>query len=153
MMGCKVTRAGDVASAHADRGGDCTLPVSDIPDLVPPLAAVAAQGASTVSITGAARLRDKESDRLATVSAGLAALGASVAETDDGLVIQGTGELGPGEVDAANDHRIAMMAAIAATRATGPVTIRGAECVAKSYPTFFDDLRQLGAPVELRERS
>ena len=153
MMGCQVTRSGDAASARSDRGGDCSLPVSDIPDLVPPLAAVAAQGTSTVTITGAERLRAKESDRLETVSAGLGALGADITQTADGLVIRGTGKLEAGEVDAANDHRIAMMGAIAATRATGPVTIHGAECVSKSYPTFFDDLRMLGAAVELRERS
>ncbi len=58
--------------------------------------------------------------------------------------------LSGGVVDAANDHRIAMMAAIAATRATAPVTIRGAQCVAKSYPAFFESYRALGGSLEVR---
>ena len=64
-----------------------------------------------------------------------------------GLVIQGVESLAGGTVDAANDHRIAMMAAIMATRCEGPVTILGAQCVAKSYPAFFEDYASLGGNV------
>ena len=80
----------------------------------------------------------------------LRALGAPVRELPDALLVAGRADDGGiraftgGVVDGANDHRIVMAAAIAATRAAGPVTIRGAEAVAKSYPGFFDDFRKLG---------
>lgn len=96
---------------------------------------------------GAARLRIKESDRLETVSAAICALGGRARAVDDGLVIEGVPELAGGTVDAANDHRIAMMASILASRCSGPVTVLGAECVAKSYPAFFEDLAALGGIV------
>ena len=123
------------------------MDVSDFPDLVPPLAAVAALAPGTTRITGCERLRLKESDRVDTVVAGLAALGADIRAEGDDIVIVGRDELAGGTVDAANDHRIAMMAAIAAARCAGPVTILGAECVDKSYPAFFDDYRTLGGVV------
>ena len=79
--------------------------------------------------------------------AGLSALGANITSEGDDIVIEGREALDGGEVDAANDHRIAMMAAIAATRCTAPVTIHGAECVQKSYPAFFEDYAKLGGLV------
>lgn len=66
---------------------------------------------------------------------------------DDGLDIEGVAELAGGTVDAAGDHRIAMMAAVLACRAASPVTIVGAECVSKSYPAFFEDYAALGGTV------
>lgn len=127
-----------------------TLDVRLCPDLVPPIAAVAAFATGTTRITGAERLRLKESDRLETVRAGLAALGAAISLDGDEMVIEGSGgrPLHGGTVDAADDHRIAMMGAVAAAFATGPSTIRGAECTAKSYPRFFDDFAALGGTVE-----
>ena len=93
--------------------------------------------------THAARLRMKESDRLRTTAALLAALGGQAEEGPDFLTVRG-GPLTGGTVDSANDHRIAMAAAIAATHCAGPVTVLGAECVAKSYPSFWEDYRKLG---------
>lgn len=112
---------------------------ADIPDLVPPLAAVMALCEGESHITGAARLRMKESDRLATVRETLESLGAFVAEGADSLTIKGSPWLAGGEADAHNDHRIAMMAAVAAIRCKTPVTVTGAECVAKSWPGFWRD--------------
>jgi 3-phosphoshikimate 1-carboxyvinyltransferase len=94
-------------------------------------------------ITGAKRLRDKESDRLFAIASELNRLGAQVTELPDGLLIREADSLAGGEVVAHNDHRIAMALAIAATRCDGPVTIDGAECVAKSYPEFFEHYRKL----------
>ena len=142
LLGARVVRGPEGAAAGPDHLAGRTIDVSSCPDLVPPLAAVAAVAEGTTRITGAARLRIKESDRLATVSAAINALGGHAEALDDGLVIQG-GPLVGGTVDAANDHRIAMMAAVLATRATGPTTIVGAECVAKSYPAFFEDFQAL----------
>ena len=95
-------------------------------------------------ITGAARLRYKESDRLKSVSATLSALGADVKETEDGLIIKGVPELIGGEVSSYNDHRIAMTAAVASLVSAGIVTVDGFEAVNKSYPHFLDDFASLG---------
>ncbi len=130
--------------------GEKTFDVSGCPDLVPPLAAAAAlrPAGEVTRITGAARLRIKESDRLATVHAALACMGAIITEEPEALTITGSGELPGGcTVDAANDHRIAMMTAIAATKALNPVTVNGAECVAKSYPDFWADYTALGGRI------
>lgn len=116
----------------------------DIPDALPALATVFALAEGDSRITGGARLRIKESDRIATTVAMLRALGANIVGAEDGFRIRGVPHFTGGTVDAANDHRIAMCAAIAAQRATGPVIIRGAECVNKSYPTFFEDYKKLG---------
>jgi 3-phosphoshikimate 1-carboxyvinyltransferase len=130
--------------------GEVTLDVSQCPDLVPPLAAQAAlRGAGHVThLVGAARLRIKESDRLATVTQVLNAMGSQVEEHPDSLTITGSDVLRGGvTVDSFNDHRIAMMAAVAATGCERPVTITGAQCVAKSYPNFWEDYEALGGRV------
>lgn len=150
-MGARVIRGRGSVTVMPDRLVTCEIDVSDIPDLVPPLALVAACAKGTSRIHGAARLRLKESDRIATVASALRALGVSVDEHEDGLDIHGRGMLAGGSVDAANDHRIAMMAAIASARTEGPVVIHGAECVAKSYPAFFDDFAFLGGGLEGRD--
>lgn len=123
-----------------------TISAADIPDLVPILSIVAACKRGAV-FTDIQRLRLKESDRVATVIAMVKALGGSATATEDTLTVQGTGLIG-GTVDSANDHRIAMSAAIAATACTEPVTILGAECVKKSYPHFFEEYRRLGGNYE-----
>ena len=123
-----------------------TIDASDIPDLVPILSITAAanQGAVFANI---ARLRLKESDRVASVLAMLAALGGQAEATEDTLTVHGTGLRG-GTVDAVGDHRIAMSAAIAATVCKEPVTILGAECVEKSYPRFWAEYARLGGNYE-----
>ena len=130
------------------RDGDVELDVSQCPDLVPALAAVAAVRRGTTRIVNAARLRIKESDRLAAVAGVLNDMGAHVAERPDGLVITGRdGLVGGVAIHSHNDHRIAMMAAVAAARCEKPVTVLGAECVNKSYPAFWDDHESLGGNI------
>lgn len=131
------------------RPGDAEIDVSSCPDLLPPLAVMAAVRSGTTRFVNAARLRIKESDRLSTITAALTALGAEVHEEPDRLIIVGKPSLPGGTVDCANDHRIAMMAAIAATGCTGAVTIRGAECVQKSYPDFWEVYRSLGGDIHV----
>ena len=109
-----------------------------------PALIAAALTPGTTRITGAARLRLKESDRLASVAAMLRALGGEARVTDDGLVIPGSHSLRGGVVDAMGDHRIVMSAAIASVGCTGEVVILGAEAVNKSYPGFFKDFAALG---------
>ena len=130
--------------------GEAELDVSQCPDLVPPLASHAALRQGITRIVNAARLRIKESDRLTAVTQVLTALGADVVEGADRLTITGQPEglAGGVTVDSHNDHRIAMMAAIAATRCAAPVTIIGAECVAKSYPDFWEDYERLGGQIQ-----
>ena len=92
--------------------------------------------------TNIRRLRLKESDRVATVIEMIRNLGANAQATEDTLRVSGTGLRG-GTLDAHNDHRIAMAAAIAATVCAEPVTILGAECVKKSYPKFWEEYERL----------
>ncbi|MDE6777289.1 MAG: 3-phosphoshikimate 1-carboxyvinyltransferase, partial [Oscillospiraceae bacterium] len=110
---------------------------------VPILAVLATFADKPTRIFGAERLRIKESDRLETTANMLNALGGNIKILPDGLEIQPVENLHGGVVDSAGDHRIAMCGAIAATRATETVTILGAECVDKSYPTFFEDYIKL----------
>ena len=124
------------------RQENCTIDVSDIPDLMPIMAVVAAASHGAV-FQNIQRLRLKETDRVATVCAMLDALGAATHATDDTLTVFPAALHGE-TVDAANDHRIAMSAAIAATIASAPVTILQAECVNKSYPGFWEEYRRLG---------
>ena len=126
------------------------IDAADIPDLVPIMAAVAAVAEGKTTIYNAERLRLKESDRLKTVSETLNTLGADVSETEDGLVINGKQELVGGTVNASGDHRIAMMAAIAALRCKKEVIIENAEAVNKSYPAFFEDYNRLSGKVEYK---
>ena len=120
----------------------------DIPDAVPMLVGVLATARGESRVRGAARLRLKESDRIATTAAMLRALGGSVTATADGFSVRGTRLVG-GTADAANDHRIAMSAAVLAAATARGVTIRGADAVAKSYPTFFEDLQKLGGETHV----
>ena len=148
----------DPASAQGDRAAAALIPrirqggavidCGDIPDLVPPLAAVAAATPGETRFVNAGRLRLKESDRLRSVSAMLNALGAKTEELPDALIIRGSDSLRGGTVDSANDHRIAMSAAVAAIACRGPVTVLGAEAVEKSYPAFWADYRRLGGMVQ-----
>jgi 3-phosphoshikimate 1-carboxyvinyltransferase len=135
---------GETVSALGKKLCGCEIDASQIPDLVPPIAAVATLCEGRTVIKGAARLRIKESDRLRSVTLGLNALGAHVSETDDGLVIDGVPELDGGTADSFNDHRIVMALSIAATHCKGKVTITGCESINKSYPEFFGHYNALG---------
>ena len=129
--------------------GPVELDVRDCPDLVPPLAVRAALRDGDTVISGAARLRLKESDRLASVTSVLRSLGAQIEEHPDSLTIHGVSQLQGGiSVDSWGDHRIAMMTAIAATACRCPVTLTGAESVNKSYPTFWNDYCRLGGCIQ-----
>ncbi len=118
----------------------------DIPDLVPILCIAAAAKCGSV-FKGVGRLRLKESDRIASTLAMLHNLGIR-AEADENTITVYPGKFHACTIDSANDHRIAMAAAIAATVADGPVTILSAECVSKSYPGFWNTYQSLGGNYE-----
>ena len=127
-----------------------TISAKDIPDLVPILSVAAACRHGAV-FTDIRRLRLKESDRVASTLAMIKNLGGKAEAKENTLIIHGTG-LSGGTVDAVNDHRIAMAAAIAATVCREDVTILGAECVKKSYPKFWEEYARLGGNYELNLR-
>ena len=131
------------------RPGEVELDISGCPDLLPPLAVMAAVRQGTTHFVNAARLRIKESDRLATVAALLTALGCEAEELPDALIVHGGKPLTGGTVDGANDHRIVMATAIAATACSAPVTILGAEAVRKSYPNFWEEYQRLGGEIHV----
>lgn len=119
----------------------------DTPDLVPVCAALACYAKGTTRIHDAHRLRLKESDRLASLHEELRKMGADIAGDEDSLTVKGPCKLHGADIDPHNDHRIAMACAVAALGAEGETKIHNAECVKKSYPTFFIDLKRIGAGV------
>ena len=127
------------------QGTRCPLSIDAmaIPDLVPVLAILSCGAEGTSRITGASRLRWKESDRLKATTALIHSLGGEAEELPDGIIVHGNGRLSGGKIDAFNDHRIAMSAAVAAVLCSEPVIVPKAECVEKSYPAFWRDFEKL----------
>lgn len=122
---------------------DCT----DTPDLVPILSVAAAAAHGTTQFTNVGRLRFKECDRLAAMKDVLAAAGISSVVGDDTFTVIGGNPVAQSPIDSCGDHRIAMSAAILSTISEGVTTIIGAESVAKSYPSFFEDFAALGGNI------
>ncbi len=119
----------------------------DIPDLVPVCTVLACYAKGTSNIYNAKRLRYKESNRLDTLYTELKKMGADIVMKEDSLTIKGPCAMHGATVDPHNDHRIAMACAVAALGAIGETKIQNSECINKSYPQFFNDLRSLGANV------
>ena len=113
------------------------------PDLFPALAALAAAAEGESVIIGTERLRHKESDRAETIRSEYEKLGIEVDISEENMMKIRGGEIRPATVFSHNDHRIAMSIAVSALRCKGEVVIENAECVAKSYPTFFEDLESI----------
>jgi 3-phosphoshikimate 1-carboxyvinyltransferase len=127
-----------------------TVPASCVPvaiDELPILFAAAAVAEGETVVTGAAELRVKESDRLAAMAAGLAAVGIEVEMRPDGLRVRG-GEVSGGTVESHGDHRIAMTFAVLAARARSAIVVRGAQNVATSFPGFVQAARAAGLRLE-----
>jgi 3-phosphoshikimate 1-carboxyvinyltransferase len=119
--------------------GEVPLAIDELP--LVGLAAAFAEGETIV--TGAAELRHKESDRIATVVEALTAMGADADATDDGFVVRGRSGLRGGGIDSHGDHRLAMLGAVAALASEEGVTVAGMEAAGVSYPGFERDLRSL----------
>jgi 3-phosphoshikimate 1-carboxyvinyltransferase len=140
---------GEVAGSIQVRGGKLRGAVlrgatsALLIDELPVLAAIAPYSESGIVIADARELRVKESDRIAAIASNLRAMGAAVEEKEDGLVIPGKQQLHGATINSYSDHRIAMAFSVAALRAIGETVIDGSECVAISYPTFFDTLDTL----------
>jgi 3-phosphoshikimate 1-carboxyvinyltransferase len=147
-----ICEALQLAGAHVYVSDNCVVEKNELrafhfdagecPDLVPPLAALAAHCKGTTLIRGASRLKHKESNRATALQEEFAKLGVKIVIQDDVMMIEG-GIVQGGVVHAHNDHRIAMALATAAVVSCNPVTIEGADCINKSYPNFFHDLKTL----------
>jgi 3-phosphoshikimate 1-carboxyvinyltransferase len=141
-MGCQINKTGDgltVTGPEELRG--ITIDMGDMPDVVPTLAVVASQARGRTVIKNIGHLRIKECDRLHVMAVELAKMGARVEELEDTLIIEGKGDdlppLHSAEIATYNDHRIAMSFAVAGLAVPG-VKIMGEECVAKSFPDFWE---------------
>ena len=121
---------------------------TDCPDLFPPIAALASYCKGTSIIKGTHRLAAKESDRAKTIQDVFGKMGIQIILENDVMKIVG-GQINAASVSSHHDHRIAMAAAVAALRATGSIEISDAEAINKSYPQFYEDLKKLGAAVEI----
>ena len=144
-MGADVKSENDAFTVRAGRLVPVEADMEDTPDLAPVLSVVMAAAEGRSVMTGVGRLKDKESDRLAAIVSNLAAMGVA-AETDgDTLTIYG-GKIRPFAAHGRKDHRMVMSAAVAGLVAGG--TVDDAEAVAKSYPSFFEDLRTLGGHAD-----
>ncbi|HYD47946.1 MAG TPA: 3-phosphoshikimate 1-carboxyvinyltransferase [Terriglobales bacterium] len=141
-MGARVSRSEHsltVAGAEALRGIDVDM--NDISDTAPTLAVLGSFARTPVRIRNVGHLRLQESERIASVTAELQKLGAKVKEHDDGWQIE-PAELHGGEVDTYDDHRLAMAFSLIGLRVPG-IVIREPQCVAKTFPTYFEQLARL----------
>jgi 3-phosphoshikimate 1-carboxyvinyltransferase len=141
QLGCRVSSGEAGLTVEGGPLQGVEVDMAAMPDLVPTLAVLAAFAQGETVITGVSHLRHKESDRLAAVAAELGKMGITVRETADGLVITG-GEPHGAAIDTYQDHRIAMSFAVAGLRAPGTV-INDPDCVAKSFPEFWDYFAKL----------
>jgi len=125
---------------------------TDCPDLFPPLAALASYCKGETKIKGVNRLTYKESNRSASLQQEFGKMGVKIEVNDDVMVIDGGKKVSGAKSHSHHDHRIAMACAVAALKAEGETTIDEADAVKKSYPDFYDDLKQLGADVSLNTK-
>jgi len=135
-MGCQVKREKDQVTVRGAHLRAIEADLSQMPDMVPTLAAVSLFAQGSTFIRNVAHLRHKESDRLHTIATQWKLLGARVDELEDGLVIYGEYPLKPAPTDPHDDHRLAMSLAVIGLKLPGMV-IKNQSCVNKSYPEFW----------------
>ena len=140
--GAGIIIEGDSITVTKRRLRPFTFDATNSPDL-PALAALAAAAHGQSTIIGTQRLLHKESDRAETIRQEYEKLGIEVDISEENVMKIRGGEIHPATVFSHNDHRIAMSLAVSALRCKGDVTIENAECVEKSYPTFFEDLESI----------
>ena len=147
-MGAIINQKDGALTVCPSRLRACDVDASQIPDLVPILAVAMTAAVGESRITGAARRRIKESDRLCAMCAALTACGADVTELADGLVIRGGMPLHGAAIDGCNDHRIVMAMVVASVLSSGDLTISDAEAVSKSAPAFWEEFTALGGHAQ-----
>ena len=142
-MGGNITQTKDGITAKKSKLTGMEIDAENIPDLVPIIAGTAAFAEGNTIIRNVERLREKESDRILAVLKIVNALGGDAKYEDNAMIITGNSPVG-GTVDSFNDHRIAMTAAVMGLACKNAVTISGENAVNKSYPKFFELLKQIG---------
>lgn len=150
-FGAKVIRRDSHITASCDELSATEVDLSDSPDLFPIVTVLATRAEGETRIYNAAHVRLKESDRISTTTKFLRQMGAQIEERPDGCLIRGPVELHGASVNSFGDHRILMAAAIAALVADGETIIDDGECHKVSYPSFIQDMRALGADMEMIE--
>jgi len=148
-MGASVIVSGNTVRVQRSRLRSITADLSDCTDLLPTVAVLAAVADGTSTLSGLRRARIKESDRVAAVREGLERMGIGVIEEEDGLSISG-GTPNGAVIDSHDDHRIAMAFGLLGSVA-GDTVIEGAECVAKTWPEFWEVFADLGGKVTIDE--
>ena len=148
-MGVKVARGETSVTVESDgaplRGG--TFNLSDTPDLLPVVAALALKSQTPVEVVGTAHARFKETDRIAVLATELSKLGVKIEERGDGMKISPTKELRPALLDAHDDLRMFMAFSLASMLLPGGTPVIGAESLDVSYPNFLEDMARLGGTV------
>jgi 3-phosphoshikimate 1-carboxyvinyltransferase len=151
-MGAEIEwdRSGGVITIERSDLTGVEIDVGDTPDLLPTLAVLGAEAEGTTTLTNAAHVRYKETDRVRVMAEELQKLGAEIEERPEALIIHGgTSHLDGTAVDGHGDHRIVMSLAIAGLGAAGETRIRGAEHAVVSFPDFFETMASLGAAVTM----
>jgi len=136
-MGCRVSETNEGICIQGEKLTAIEQDMSNLPDLVPPLAIASAFAKGKSRLTNIGHLRDKECDRLAVMASELGKMGVDAACDENSLIIKGSGKIHGAQIDPHNDHRIAMSFAVAGL-ATGNQTIEDEMCVAKSFPDFWE---------------
>ena len=136
-MGCKISEKKDKISIEGGELAAIEQDMSDVPDLVPPTAIAAAFAKGRSQLTNIGHLRLKECDRLAVIASELNKMGVSAKCDEDSLIIEGTRQAHGAKIDPHNDHRIAMSFATAGLAIGGQI-IENENCVAKSFPDFWE---------------
>lgn len=150
-MGARFERHGSKLTTKKTTGlKGARIDVNDFIDALPILAVAACSASGKTEIVNAEIARRKESDRIHCIAHELKKMGANIEELPDGLLIRPAKLHGALNLDSHHDHRLAMALSVAALGAHGDSEIRGVECTEKSYPTFFDDFKKMGAHMELK---
>ena len=141
--GAEVTIEGDSITAARRELHGFEFDATQCPDLFPALAVLAAAAEGETIIYGTSRLTHKESNRAETIAEEFSKIGIAVDISEENIMRIRGGKIHATEVESHNDHRIAMALAVAGLISDGVMQIHGAECVAKSYPDFFEQLESI----------
>jgi 3-phosphoshikimate 1-carboxyvinyltransferase len=147
--GADVSVDNDTVTSSFGRLRAIDVNMNDIPDLFPIVAVLLSTASGKSRLYGAPQLRFKESDRIKATTDMLRTLGADIAETDDGCIINGVKRLKGGNIEHHEDHRILMAAAVASLLCDNEVTMRNSNCYDISYPLFLEHMRRLGITAEV----
>lgn len=148
--GAKIESTQDGYAFQKAQLNGTTIDVGNCPDLAPILTVLGMYADGETRLINAARLRDKESDRIEAMETELRKLGVTVSSTHDSMTVAGGADIPANAVvHGHNDHRIVMSLSIAATLGNAPVIIEDAQAIAKSYPDFFDALSAIGGRIEV----